>query len=243
MPSVIVTGGSRGLGLGIVERLVADGYDVIAVARRQTDGLSALLRRGDRVGAGSLAFRPFDLADVSAIADFIRGLRGEFGPIYGLVNNAALGTSGVLAMMPTARIEELVRVNLISPIVVTRCAVRSMLAEPPGRIVNITSILGIGGYEGVSVYSATKAALIGFTRSLAREVGPAGITVNAVAPGLLDTDMTRDYQELRGRVMRRAALRRLAEIGDVADTVAYLLGAKAKSITGTVVTVDAGSSL
>jgi 3-oxoacyl-[acyl-carrier protein] reductase len=247
MPSVIVTGGSRGLGLGIAERLMADGYDVIAVARRQSEPLAALMRGGGRTGAGVLAFRPFDLGDVAAIADFVRGLRREFGPIYGLVNNAALGTSGVLAMMPTARIDELVRLNLVSPIVVTRCVLRSMLAEPPGRplgrIVNIASILGLGGYEGVSVYGATKAGLIGFTRSLAREVGPAGITVNAVAPGLLDTDMTRDYQELRGRVMRRAALRRLAEIGDVADVVAYLLGPRAKSITGTVVTVDAGSSL
>jgi 3-oxoacyl-[acyl-carrier protein] reductase len=243
MPNVIVTGGSRGLGLGIANRLVAEGYRVIAIARRQSDDLAALMRRAGEVGAGSLEFRPFDLADVSGIADLVRGLRREFGPIYGLVNNAALGTSGVLAMMPIARIEELVRVNLVSPIVITRCVVRSMLADPPGRIVNIALILGLSGYSGVSVYGATKAALVGFTRALAREVGASGINVNAVAPGFLDTDMTRDFGELRARVIRRTALRRLADIDDVASAVEYLLGPQARSITGTVITVDAGSSV
>lgn len=243
MPNVIVTGGSRGLGLGIVNRLVTAGYRVIAIARRQSDDLTALMQRTAESGEGSIEFRPFDLADISGIADFVRRLRREFGPIYGLVNNAALGTSGMLAMMPIARIGELVHVNLVSPIVVTRCVVRSMLAEPPGRIVNIASILGINGYSGVSVYGATKAALLGFTRALAREVGASDINVNAVAPGFLDTDMTREFSELRARVVRRAALRRLAEVDDVASVVEYLLGPHAKSITGTVVTVDAGSSV
>jgi 3-oxoacyl-[acyl-carrier protein] reductase len=243
MLNVIVTGGSRGLGLGIADRLMKAGYRVIAIARRPNEDLDELMRRAGQGSEGSLEFRPFDLGDVSGISDFVRGLWREFGPIYGLVNNAALGTSGVLAMMPIARIEELVRVNLVSPIVVTRCVVRSMLADPPGRIVNIASILGINGYSGVSVYGATKAALVGFTRALAREVGASGINVNAVAPGFLDTDMTRDFLELRARVMRRAALRRLAEIDDVANAVEYLLGPRAKNITGTVITVDAGSSI
>ena len=145
--------------------------------------------------------------------------------------------------MPLGRIEELVRLNLLSPLVLTRCVVRSMLAETRGRIVNIASILGINGYAGVSVYSATKAALVGFTRALASEVGPSGITVNAVAPGFLKTDMTRDFADLRERVVRRAPLRRTAEIGDVAGAVEFLLGPGARNITGTVLTVDAGSSL
>jgi len=243
MANVIVTGGSRGLGLGIADKLANAGYDVIAIARQQGDDLAARMRQIAPDRQGSLEFRAFDLGDISGIPDFVRDLRKEFGPLYGLVNNAALGTSGVLAMMPIARVEELVRVNMLSPLVLTRCVVRSMLADPPGRIVNIASILGINGYSGVSVYSATKAALIGFTRSLAREVGPSGINVNAVAPGFLDTRMTEDFRELRERVVRRAALRRLAEIDDVADAVEFLLGPKAKSITGTVMTVDAGSTV
>ena len=243
MPNVIVTGASRGLGLGIAEKLVTAGYDVIAIARRQRDDLAARLRPIAPGREGGLEFRRFDLADISAIPDFVRDLRKEFGPLYGLVNNAALGTSGVLAMMPVARIEELVRLNLLSPVVLTRCVVRSMLAETRGRIVNIASILGSNGYPGVSVYSATKAAIVGFTRALAAEVGPSGINVNAVAPGFLETEMTRDFAELRDRVVRRAPLRRLAEIDDVAQAVAFLLGPGARNITGTVLTVDAGSSL
>jgi 3-oxoacyl-[acyl-carrier protein] reductase len=243
MANVIVTGGSRGLGLGIAEKLVAAGYDVIAVARRQSDDLAARVRQIGQGREGAFVFRRFDLADISGIPDFVRDLRKEFGPVYGLVNNAALGTSGVLAMMPVARIEELVRVNMLSPVVLTRCVVRSMLAETRGRIVNIASILGINGYPGVSVYSATKAALIGFTRALASEVGPSGINVNAVAPGFLETEMTRDFADLRARVARRAPLRRLAAIDDVAQAVEFLLGPGARNITGAVLTVDAGSSL
>jgi 3-oxoacyl-[acyl-carrier protein] reductase len=243
MPKVIVTGGSRGLGLGIAGRLVDAGYDVIAVARRLSDDLTALMRRAESDRPGSLAFRPFDLGEIAGIPELVRDLRREFGPLYGLVNNAALGSSGVLAMMPVSRIEQLLRVNLFSPLVLTRCVLRSMLADPPGRIVNIASILGIIGSSGVSVYSATKAGLVGFTRSLAREVGPSGINVNAVAPGFLATDMTEDFRELRDKVARRAALRRLAGIEDVADAVEYLLGPKAKNITGTVLTIDAGSSV
>jgi 3-oxoacyl-[acyl-carrier protein] reductase len=243
MPNVIVTGGSRGLGLGIAERLVGAGYDVIAVARRCSDDLAARMRPVGPGQEGALEFRRFDLADISGIPDFVRDLRREFGPFYGLVNNAALGTSGVLAMMPIARIEEMVRVNMVSPVVLTRCVVRSMLTETRGRIVNIASILGINGYSGASVYSATKAALIGFTRALASEVGPSGINVNAVAPGFLETPMTRDFADMRERVMRRAPLRRVAEIDDVAGAVEFLLGPGARNITGTVLTVDAGSSL
>ncbi len=117
-------------------------------------------------------------------------VRKEFGPPYGLVNNAGLGTAGVLAMMRDDQLEALVRLNTISPMILTKYVVRSMMSEKRGRIVNMASIVATTGYHGLSVYSATKASLIGFTRSLAREVGPLGITVNAVAPGFIATDMT-----------------------------------------------------
>jgi 3-oxoacyl-[acyl-carrier protein] reductase len=118
-----------------------------------------------------------------------------------------------------------------------------MMADGGGRIVSIASIVGFTGYSGLSVYSATKASLIGFTRSLAREVGRRGVTVNAVAPGFLDTEMTRGMdEERREQVARRSALRRMPEVEDVADAVEFLLGSKARSITGTVLTVDAGST-
>jgi 3-oxoacyl-[acyl-carrier protein] reductase len=127
--------------------------------------------------------------------------------------------------------------------VVTKAAVRSMMSDGGGRIVNIASIVAFTGYSGLSVYSASKASLIGFTRSLAREVGKLGITVNAVAPGFVDTEMTRGMkEEQREQIVRRSALKRLVDVEDVANAVGFLLSEGAKNITGTVVTVDAGNT-
>jgi 3-oxoacyl-[acyl-carrier protein] reductase len=242
MSNVIVTGGNRGLGLGIVRRLAGEGYQVIAVARHQTDPLTSAIREAASA-SGSIRFVSFDLAKIEVIAGFVKTLRKDFGPIHGLVNNAGISFDGALSLMPNSRIEELVRLNTLSPIVLTKYVVRSMLADGGGRIVNIASILGFTGYSGLSVYGATKASLIGFTRSLAREVGRMGVTVNAVAPGFVDTEMTRSLtEEQREQIARRSALKRLTEIEDVADAVEFLLGCKSKSITGTVLTVDAGST-
>lgn len=243
MRKVIVTGGSRGLGLGIVRRLICEGYCAIAVARQMNDQLASTIEHAAHAHPGSLHFRTFDLADVQEIPDFVKTLRKEFGPIYGLVNNAALGSDGALALMPNSQIERLIRVNTLSPIVMTKYVVRNMMADGGGRVVNVASIVGFAGYSGLSVYSATKASLIGFTRSLAREVGRLGVNVNAVAPGFLDTEMTQGMDaEGREQVARRSALRRFPEVDDVADAVEFLLGSKAKNITGTVLTVDAGST-
>jgi 3-oxoacyl-[acyl-carrier protein] reductase len=173
----------------------------------------------------------------------VRGLRSQFGSLFGLVNNAALGHGGVLAMMHNSQIEEMIRVNTLAPIVLSKYIVRGMMSEGGGRIVNIASIVGFTGYTGLSVYAATKASIEGFTRSLAREVGPLGLTVNAVAPGFLDTDMTHGLTgEQRQRIIRRSALKRLTEVEDVANAVEYLLGEKACNISGTVFTVDAGAT-
>jgi 3-oxoacyl-[acyl-carrier protein] reductase len=243
MRNVIVTGGSRGLGLGIVLRLREAGYRVIAIARKQADQLTAAIAESERSTPSSLHFIPFDLAQIEGISGMVRSLRKKFGPIYGLVNNAAVGFDGVLAIMHNSQIEQLVRLNTLSPIVLTKYVVRSMMAEGEGRIVNVSSIVGYTGYSGLSVYSATKASMIGFTRSLAREVGRKGVNVNAVAPGFLDTEMTQGLDdEQRQQIARRSALRRLPAIEDVANAVEFLIGDKAQSITGTVLTVDAGNT-
>jgi len=243
MRSVLVTGGTRGLGLGIACRLAAEGYRVIAVARQMSDELGMSMEHAAASGKGSLHFVPFDLEEIDDIPNFVKALRKDFGPIYGLVNNAALGTDGILALMPNSQIERLIRLNTLSPIVLTKYVVRHMMADGGGRVVNISSIVGSTGYSGLSVYSATKASLIGFTRSLAREVGRKGVNVNAIAPGFMDTDMTSGLDgERREKVVRRSALRRFADVGDVADAVDYLLGCKAKNITGTVMTIDAGAT-
>jgi len=134
-------------------------------------------------------------------------------------------------------------VNTLSPIVLTKCVVRSMMADGGGRIVNMASIIASTGYSGLSVYGATKASIIGFSRSLAREIGRMGINVNSVAPGFVDTEMTRNLKdEQRQQIERRSALRRLANVDDIANAVEFLLSDKAKNITGTVLTVDAGNT-
>ncbi|MEA2840599.1 MAG: 3-oxoacyl-[acyl-carrier protein] reductase [Methylobacteriaceae bacterium] len=239
MANVIVTGGSRGIGFAIVERLAADGYTIIAIARKETKELAAAVENS----AGAIYFVPFDLSETERIRELVRDLRERFGPLYGLINNAALGTEGVLATMPASSIEKLVRLNTIAPVLLTKYAVRSMMHEGAGRIVNMSSIVASTGYHGVSVYAATKASMVGFTKSLAREVGRLGVTVNAVAPGFVDTELTASLDSgQRQQIARRSALQRLPEARDVAEAVAFLLSDKARNITGTVLTVDAGST-
>lgn len=242
MRNVLVTGGSRGLGLEIARTLAAGGDRVIAVARRPSEALQAAIEAAGE-SAGRIEFRPFDLLDTAAIPHLVSELRKEFGGIYGLVNNAGLGTSGVLAIMPDNQIEQLVRLNTVAPLVLTKYLVRAMMADGGGRIVNIASVVAFTGYSGLAAYSATKASLIGLTRSLAREVGPLGINVNAVAPGFVETEMTRDLKDAqRDQIARRSALRRLVGAEEVADAVAFLLSDKAGGVTGTVLTVDAGNT-
>jgi len=243
MRNVIVTGGSRGLGLAMASMLAGSGYRVIAVARTETEELRAARGAIERGQKGALHFRGFDLLDLAGIGALVRGVRKELGPIYGLVNNAGLGTHGVLALMRDDEIERLVRLNTVAPIILAKHALRSMMTEKAGRIVNIASVVAATGFSGLSAYAATKASLVGFTRSLAREAGPLGITVNAVAPGFVDTEMTRELSEGdRERIVRRSALKRLAGSDDVAAAVQYLLSEQAKNVTGITLTVDAGST-
>ena len=240
MRNVLVSGGTRGVGLAIAQRLAAGGFRVFALGRKESQGLAAAIAQAP---AGALNFLPFDLADVEAIPELVRGLKAGHGALYGLVNNAALGTHGLLSNMHHSDIEKLIRLNTVSPITLTKYAVRGMMTAGEGRIVNISSIIGFTGYSGLSVYGATKAAMLGFTRSLAREVGGLGVTVNAVAPGFMDTEMTESMTaEQRGKIAGRAALKRLVDVEDVAGAVAYLMSDGAKNVTGTVLTVDAGNT-
>jgi 3-oxoacyl-[acyl-carrier protein] reductase len=240
--TVIVTGASRGVGLAIARCLAAGGFRVIAVARGETEALAAARTELDGQ-AGEIVFRAFDLAQIEAIGGFVRGLRSEFGAPYALVNNAARGDDGLLANMHLSQIEALVRLNTLSPIVLTKFVARAMMATGQGRIVNISSVIASTGYSGLSVYGATKASLLGFTRSLARELGRLGVTVNAVAPGFMDTEMTSSLDDQgREQVARRSALRRLVTPEDIAASVDYLLGEAGRNVTGTVLTVDAGNT-
>lgn len=243
MRNIVITGASRGIGLAVAREVARAGHRVLAVARRETTELRDAADAVRTQALGEIRFVSFDLENTEEIADFVRSLREAHGPIYGLVNNAGISVEGMLTRLHEKEIERVVRLNVLAPILVAKQAVRSMMASGEGRIVNMASIVATTGFSGLTVYAATKASMVGFTRSLAREVGALGITVNAVAPGFIETDLTAgaDPGQLEA-VARRSALKRLAGTEDVAHAVCFLLGEKARNITGVVLTVDAGGT-
>jgi 3-oxoacyl-[acyl-carrier protein] reductase len=234
---VIVTGTSGGLGRAIAARLVTDGFKVVGIARR------AVSAEDIGTDTDNYSHVEYDLGNIDGINDLVRGIVAEHGKPFGLVNNAALGTDGLLPTMHNSDIEALVRVNVTAPLVLTKLVVRQMLARKRGRVVNISSIVARTGYRGLAAYGATKAALEGMTRSLARDVGRRGVTVNAVAPGFLETQMTAGLSEVNlDRIQSRSALGRFAEPDEVAAGVSFLLSDAGAGITGTTITIDAGST-
>lgn len=236
---IVVTGASRGLGLAICQQALDEGYKVIAIARQQSDGIHALLKNRP----GLCHFISADLSELDNIPSLCQRIIKQFGRPYALINNAAIGHDGVLATMPNSEIDTLMKVNVQAPILLSKYLLRSMLLNRKGRIINISSIIAKTGFNGLSVYAASKAAVEGFSKSLAREVGKGGITVNCVAPGYMQTDMTDSLQGKKlESIKRRSPLGKLATVEDAAAMVLFLLSNQAKSITGTVMTVDAGST-
>lgn len=240
MKLVVVSGGTRGLGLAITTKLVADGYKVVVIGRTETPELSQLMcAHPDQV-----FYEYFDFEQIKDIHKLVKdNIIAKYGRPWGLVNNAAIGTDGVLATLHETDIGRLLKVNVEAPILLTKYLMRSMLINRKGRVINVSSIIASTGFSGLSVYGATKAAMIGFTKSLAREVGKSGIAVNAIAPGYMQTDMTQSLQgDKLESVRRRSALGDLAAVADVANAVSFLLNEQTGSITGTVITVDSGST-
>jgi 3-oxoacyl-[acyl-carrier protein] reductase len=239
MDLIVVTGSSKGLGLAICKRLLSENYKVVGIARSKSDEFKHL----EEEFKEKLFYINYDFNNTKDIHELVKSITKEYGPIYGLINNAALGHDGVLGTMHETQISELIRVNIEAPILLTKYVSRSMLMKLRGRVVNIGSIIGSTGFNGLSVYGATKSAMQGFTKSLARELGKAKITVNTIAPGYMQTAMTAGLQgEKLESIKRRSPLGHLATVDDVAGTVIYLLSNDAKNITGTSITVDAGST-
>lgn len=234
---VIVTGTSGGLGGATAGRLASQGFRVVGIARRSVTPAD--------VGADddSYVHYEFDLSDIDGIGPLVTEIVKAEGKPFGLVNNAAIGTDGLLPTMHNSEIAYLLRVNVEAPLVMTKYVVRQMLAARRGRIVNLSSIVARTGFRGLAPYGATKAAMEGLTRSLARDVGPRGITVNAVAPGFVETEMTSVMgAENLDRIRKRSALGRFAEPEEVAAAISYLLSPEAAGVTGSVITVDGGST-
>lgn len=239
MDLIIVTGASKGLGLAICKKLLNENYKVVGIARSKSDEFKILENNNKE----KLIYVQYDFNNTKEIHELVRSITTAHGNIYGLINNAAIGHDGVLGTMHESQISELIRVNIEAPVVLTKYASRSMLMKLRGRIINISSIIASTGFSGLSVYGATKASINGFTKSLARELGKANITVNSIAPGYMKTEMTSKLEDEKLQsIKRRSPLGRLATVEDVAGAVAYLLSNDAKNITGTTITIDAGST-
>jgi 3-oxoacyl-[acyl-carrier protein] reductase len=237
--SVIVTGGSRGLGAALVRSFLGAGDRVATCSRSPTAETDAWSQ--DPTLEGRFFCMTLDLANLESCETFVRGVVEQYGRVDVLVNNAGVAHEGVLGLTRREDVDQMIDLNLKSSIEVTRLVTRRMLRRGSGRVVNISSVVGHSGYRGLSVYGATKAALDGFTRALARELGPRGITVNSVAPGYLRTEMTHglDGGQLE-QIARRTPMGRLGEPDDVVAAVQFLASPAAAFITGHVLVIDGG---
>lgn len=234
---VVVTGGSRGLGAGIVRSYLATGDHVATCSRSETEQT----RAWSREYPDHFLFGPADLSRADEARAFVGTVIERWGHVDVLINNAGVARDGVLGLFADDDIDAVVDLNLKGTIYVTRLVSRRMLARGSGHIVTISSIVGRSGYRGLAVYSATKAALDGLTRALARELGSRGIVVNGIAPGYLRTEMSHGLDPAQlGQIVRRTPAGRLGEPEDIARACQFLTDPANSYLTGQVLVVDGG---
>jgi 3-oxoacyl-[acyl-carrier protein] reductase len=237
--TALVTGASQGIGEAIARRLAAEGARVVLAARSE-ERLAEVARAIGEAGGEALAW-PLDLADAGALAGRIEALPAEWAGIDVLVNNAGITRDNLLARMSLEDWRAVLDTNLTGAFALTRQLVRGMIRRRWGRIISISSVVGLMGNPGQANYAAAKAGLVGFTKSLARELGSRGITANVVAPGYIETAMTdRLSEDVKRELTAGIALRRIGGADDVAGPVAFLASDDAAYVTGTVLNVSGG---
>ena len=233
----LVTGASRGIGAAIADALAAHGAVVIGTATTQAGADAISARLGGQGGAG----RVLDVSVPGAIELLVDAVGSEFGTVSVLVNNAGITRDNLLMRMKDEDWQAVIDTNLTSIYRASKAVMRGMMKARRGRIVNIASVIGVTGNAGQANYAAAKAGIIGFSKSLAKEIGSRGVTVNVVAPGFIETDMTRDLPEsAREAMLGQIALGRLGEASDIAQAVAFLAGPAAGYITGETLHVNGG---
>ena len=233
----LVTGASRGIGAAIADTLAAAGAKVIGTATSES-GAAAI---GERLAQWDGEGRALNSAEPETIENLIADIEKEFGKLDILVNNAGITRDNLLMRMKEEEWDDIMQVNLKSVFRASKAVLRGMMKQRAGRIINITSVVGVMGNTGQTNYAAAKAGLIGFSKSMAREVGSRGITVNCVAPGFIDTDMTRALpEETRKTFEAQTSLGKFGEAQDIADAVLFLASDQAKYITGQTLHVNGG---
>lgn len=238
----LVTGASRGIGRAIALELGARAAIVVGTATTSAgaDQVSATLGRAGIRGGGVR----LDVRSLESVNEVVDHIQSEYGAPTIVVNNAAITRDSLLLRMKDTQWDEVVETNLRGVYQVTKACLRGMMKQRRGRIINIASVVGLTGNVGQSNYAATKAGIVGFTKSLAREVGPRGITVNAVAPGFIDTDMTRGLPDAQRDVLLASIpLGRLGSAQEVAHAVAFLASPQASYITGETFNVNGGMAM
>ena len=233
----LVTGASRGIGAAIADELAARGATVIGTAT--SDGGAEAI--GARLAGAGGHGRKLDVTDAAAVEALIDAIAKDFGAVSILVNNAGITRDNLLMRMKEEDWQAILDTNLTSVYRTSKAVMRGMMKARKGRIVNIASVIGATGNAGQANYAAAKAGIIAFSKSLAREIGSRGVTVNVVAPGFIDTDMTRDLpEEAKKAMLGQIALGRLGEPADIARAVAFLAGPDAGYITGETLHVNGG---
>ncbi|MBS1707655.1 MAG: 3-oxoacyl-[acyl-carrier-protein] reductase [Armatimonadetes bacterium] len=234
---VVVTGASRGIGRAIAERFAHEGARVACVATSEANAAATAEATGGKAYG-------LDVSDTAAVETVFGQIEADFGKIDVLVNNAGMTRDTLALRMKEEDWDRVIDVNLKGTFNCSKAVLKGMMKARKGRIINISSVVGLHGAAGQVNYSASKAGLIGLTMSLAKEVGSRGITVNAVAPGFIETDMTAELtEEMRAHVIKTAPLGRLGEGADIAGVVAFLATEDAGYVTGQVLTVDGGLTL
>lgn len=237
---IVLSGGSRGLGQAIAESLLADGHRVATFSRQRTDFVDQMAS----AYPDTFSFQPIDAANSDQLATFVKQTHERHGQIDSLINNAAVAIDGVLALARPVDLERMLDVNLLASLLLAKECSRLMLARRQGTIINISSVIALRGFSGLVGYAATKAGMIGMTQSLARELGPRNIRVNALAPGYLETEMSESLSsEQRSQIIRRTPLGRLGQASDVVPWVRFLLSPASQFVTGQVIAIDGGGSV